>query len=111
MCTSSDIHQLTANGCLSDSKDKKERYHFLWKKANITKEHLFLTGKHDTTKAFLIISILLYGGVFMLLALAQFLKKEIFQKFIAPAFWFISKLNFAGDEIMADYVRTFFILL
>ena len=47
----------------------------------------------------------------MLLALAQFLKKEIFQKFIAPAFWFISKLNFVGDEIMADYVRTFFILL
>lgn len=47
----------------------------------------------------------------MLLALAQFLKKVIFQKFIAPAFWFISKLNFVVDEIMAGYVRTFFILL
>ena len=55
--------------------------------------YIFHIAKHDTTRAFVIISILLYGVVFMLLALAKFLKKEIFQKTIGPVFWTISKLN------------------
>ena len=42
----------------------------------------------------MMIDILMYGTVFVLQALAQFLKKDIFQKTVAPTFWGICKLKF-----------------
>ena len=43
----------------------------------------------------MIIGVLLYGAAFLLLALAQFLEKDIFQKIVAPTFWSICKLRLA----------------
>ena len=51
----------------------------------------------------MIIGILQYGAAFLLLALAQFLKKDIFQKIVAPTFWSICKSKFI-------YTFLFFIL-
>ena len=51
--------------------------------------------KVDATKAFIIIAAIMYGLAFILLAAAQFTKKEIFAKAIPPVFFFISKLNIA----------------
>ena len=42
----------------------------------------------------MIFGILLYGVAFLLLALAQVLKKDIFQKTVAPAFCSISRSTF-----------------
>ena len=42
----------------------------------------------------MIIGILQYGVAFLFLALAQFLKKDIFQKIVALAFWSICKSKF-----------------
>ena len=45
----------------------------------------------DTTRGFMIIGLLLYGLAFVLLAMAQFLNKDIFQKLILPVFFSIRK--------------------
>ena len=42
----------------------------------------------------MIIGILQYGVAFLFLALAQFLKKDIFQKIVALAFWNTCKSKF-----------------
>ena len=54
----------------------------------------FFTDTLDATRAFMIIGILQYGVAFLFLALAQFLKKDIFQKIVALAFWSICKSKF-----------------
>lgn len=59
------------------------------------KWNTFLTGKLDAARAFMIIGILLHGLAFLLLLAAQVLKKDIFQKTLAPVFWSICKSNFS----------------
>ena len=53
---------------------------------------LCFTEKLYTTRAFMIIGILLYGAAFLLLVLAHFWKKNLLQKIVAPIFWSICKL-------------------
>ena len=48
----------------------------------------------DATRGCIIIGILLYGAAFLLLVLAYFSKKDIFQKIVALTFWSICKSKF-----------------
>lgn len=52
-----------------------------------------LTDRLHAARAFMIITVTLYGVAFVLLVLVRFLKKEIFYKIIVPILWFTSKLN------------------
>lgn len=52
-----------------------------------------LTDKLHAARAFMIITVILYGVAFVLLVLVRFLKKEIFYKIIVPMLWFTGKLN------------------
>ena len=54
----------------------------------------FLAETLYATRACMIIGILLYGAAILLLALAHFSKKDIFQKIVAPTFWSICKSKF-----------------
>ena len=54
----------------------------------------FFTETLDATRGCIIIGILLYGAAFLLLGLAYFSKKDIFQKIVAPTFWSICKSKF-----------------
>ena len=57
----------------------------------------------------MIISILQYGAAFLLLALAQLLKKDILQKIVIPIFWSIYKLKFVFF-VFDFYVNTYLLL-
>ena len=51
----------------------------------------------------MIIGILQYGAAFLLLALAQFLKIDIFQKIVALTFWSICKSKFIYIFLIFDF--------
>ena len=57
----------------------------------------------------MIISILQYGAAFLLLALAQLLKKDILQKIVILIFWSICKLKFFFF-VFDFYVNTYLLL-
>ena len=57
----------------------------------------------------MIISILQYGAAFLLLALAQLLKKDILQKIVILIFWSICKLKFVFF-VFDFYVNTYLLL-
>ena len=66
-------------------------------------KYFFFTEKLDAARAFMIIGILQYGAAFLLLALAQFLKIDIFQKIVALTFWSICKSKFIYIFLIFDF--------
>ena len=57
----------------------------------------------------MIIGILQYGAVFLLLALAQLLKKDILQKIVISILWSICKVKFVFF-VFDFYVNTYLLL-
>ena len=67
------------------------------------------TEKLYTTRAFMIIGILLYGAASLLLALAHFWKKVLLHKIVAPIFWGICKLKFIFHFFFFKFLKHFLI--
>ena len=80
---------------------RKHLFIFAIKDINKQNVFTFFTEKLDAARAFMIICVLLYGVAFLLLASNQILKKDIFQKTVAPTFWSICKLTYFVLEFLA----------